>query len=466
MAENISPEAKSFVKTVMITATFGGLLFGYDTGVVNGALPFMAAPDQLNLTPQLEGFVVSALLVGAAIGSVTGGRIADAMGRRKMILILAVIFFCAAMGCTLAPSVNVMIPCRFLLGLAVGGASVTVPVYLAEVSPADRRGRMVTQNELMIVSGQFLAYLCNAVLSVTLEGVGNIVWRYMLSIAAIPAVLLFFGMMKMPESPRWMALKGNFDNALETLKKLRGSDSAASKELQEIKESIASEASIKQFGWGDLMTPWVRRILFIGIGVAVATRFTGVNTIMFYGTQILTEAGFGRQIAIIANVANGLTSVIATFFGIWLLGKIGRVTMFKAGILGTMCSLLIIALAAMNLEGSPSLPYIVLSMTIVFLWFMQSCIGPCLWLIIAEIFPLQLRGLGMGICIFMLWIFDALVGSMFPVVLDQYGLSAAFFVFVFTLMIAFIFVHTCVPETKGKSLEEIEHYFRSGAKTL
>lgn len=466
MAENIDPKSKNFVKTVMICATFGGLLFGYDTGVVNGALPFMAAPDQLNLTPQLEGFVVSALLVGAAIGSVTGGRIADAMGRRKMILILAVIFFCAAMGCTLAPSVNVMIPCRFLLGLAVGGASVTVPVYLAEVSPADRRGRMVTQNELMIVSGQFLAYLCNAVLSVTFSDVGNVVWRYMLSIAALPAVLLFFGMMRMPESPRWMALKGHFDNALETLKKLRGSDSAASKELQEIKESIASEAAIKQFGWGDLMTPWVRRILFIGIGVAVATRFTGVNTIMFYGTQILTEAGFGRQIAIIANVANGLTSVIATFFGIWLLGKIGRVTMFKAGILGTMGSLLIIALAAMNLEGSPSLPYIVLSMTIVFLWFKQSCIGPCLWLIIAEIFPLQLRGLGMGICIFMLWIFDALVGSMFPVVLDQYGLSAAFFVFVFTLMIAFAFTHFCVPETKGKSLEEIEHYFRSGAKTL
>lgn len=213
--EQISPEARAFVRTVMVVATFGGLLFGYDTGVVNGALPYMAAQDQLNLTPQLEGFVVSALLVGAAIGSVVGGRIADAMGRRKMILILAVIFFCAAMGCTLAPSVHVMIPCRFLLGLAVGGASVTVPVYLAEVSPADRRGRMVTQNELMIVTGQFLAYLCNAVLSVTLDHVGNGVWRYMLSVAALPAVLLFFGMMRMPESPRWMALKGHFDDALK-----------------------------------------------------------------------------------------------------------------------------------------------------------------------------------------------------------------------------------------------------------
>ena len=238
-------------------------------------------------------------------------------------------------------------------------------------------------------------------------------------------------------------------------------DNAANKELQEIKESIASDAAIKQFGWSDLMHPWVRRILFIGIGVAVATRFTGVNTIMFYGTQILTEAGFGRQIAIIATVANGSTSVIATFFGIWLLGKIGRVTMFKTGIVGTMLSLLTIALAAMSMEGSPSLPYIVLSMTIVFLFFMQGFIAPCLWLIIAEIFPLQLLALGMGIAIFMLWIFDALVGAAFPVVLDQFGLSATFFVFVFMLMIAFVFVHTCVPETKGKSLEEIEHYFRS-----
>ena len=158
------------------------------------------------------------------------------------------------------------------------------------------------------------------------------------------------------------------------------------------------------------MRPWVRRILFIGIGVAVATRFTGINTIMFYGTQILTEAGFGRQIAIIANVANGLTSVIATFFGIWMLGKIGRVTMFKTGIIGTMLSLLTIALAAMNFEGSPSLPYIVLSMTILFLFFMQGMIVPCLWLLLAEIFPLSLRALGGGICVFCLWLVDACIG--------------------------------------------------------
>lgn len=459
-SEQISPAAKRFIFTVMITSTLGGLLFGYDTGVINGALPYMAQPDQLNLTPALEGFVVSALLLGAAIGSVTGGRIADLMGRRRMILALAVIFFFAALGCTLSPTVYVMLPCRFILGLAVGGASVTVPVYLAEVAPADKRGRMVTQNELMIVSGQFLAYICNAILGTLFDGTGH-VWRYMLFLATLPALALFFGMLRMPESPRWLVLKGKVSDSLAILKKLRGSQNTAIAELNDIQDNIAQQAAIKQFGWKDLKRPWVRHILFIGIGVAVATRFTGVNTIMFYGTQILTEAGFGRQIALIANVANGLTSVLATFVGIWLLGKIGRRTMFLTGICGTMFALIVIALSSIYLSGSTALPFIVLSMTIFFLAFMQACIGPVLWFIIAEIFPLQLRGLGMGICIFFLWIVDFCVGTAFPILLSAIGLGATFFFFVGALIIAFIFVKTCVPETKGKSLEEIERYFRS-----
>lgn len=458
--ETIDASKKKFLYSVMITATLGGLLFGYDTGVVNGALPYMKQPDQLNLTPALEGFVVSALLFGAAIGAVAGGKIADAMGRRKMILVLAVIFFCAAMGCTLAPSVWVMIPCRFILGLAVGGASVAVPIYLAEISPSDRRGRMVTQNELMIVSGQFLAYVCNAVLGTLFDSTGYI-WRYMLFLATLPAIALFFGMMRMPESPRWMILKGLLSDALDVLKKLRSSEIEAIAELNEIEDSIKQETMVKQYSWKDLKRPWILRILLIGIGVAVATRFTGVNTIMFYGTQILTDAGFGRQIALIANVANGLTSVIATLAGIWLLGKMGRRTMFLTGLGGTTTSLLLIALSSMYLSGTAMLPFIVLGMTILFLSFMQGCIAPILWLVIAEIFPLRLRGLGMGICIFFLWIVDFIIGSVFPVLLDTWGLSAAFFFFVVSGIIAMIFVKFCVPETKGKSLEEIERYFRA-----
>lgn len=457
--ENISKSSKHFLYTVMLTSTLGGLLFGYDTGVVNGALPYMAQPDQLNLTPAMEGMVVSALLIGAAFGSVLGGRVADKIGRRRMIICLAVVFFFAALGCTLSPSFYVMVPCRFILGLAVGGASVTVPIYLAEVSPSNARGRVVTQNELMIVSGQFLAYICNAILGVAMEGTAH-VWRYMLFLACIPALGLFFGMLRMPESPRWMALKGNISTALQTLSKLRGNKNEAMAELNEIQDSIAEDAAIQQYGWKDLRRPWIRHILLIGIGVALATRFTGVNTIMFYGTQILTDAGFGRITALIANVANGLTSVLATFLGIWLLTKIGRRTMFMAGFTGTTTSLFLIAMFSMFLADSPVLPFLVLGMTIMFLAFMQGCIGPVLWLIIAEIFPLKLRGLGMGICVFFLWIFDGIIGTAFPIMLSTVGLSASFFVFVGCGLLALLFTKFCLPETKGKSLEQIEKSFR------
>lgn len=458
--EKISLSSRRFLTTIMIVSTFGGLLFGYDTGVVNGALPYMARPDQLDLTPFLEGCVVSGLLFGCAIGSITGGRLADAIGRRHAILYFAVIFFFAALGCTLAPNVYFMITCRVLLGLAVGGASVTVPTYLAEMAPVDRRGRVVTQNELMIVSGQLLAFVFNAILGVSLGHVGH-VWRYMLFLSTLPAILLFFGMRKMPESPRWLALKGRISDSLGILERVRDSKPQAIAELNEIQDNISADAAIDKITWKDLTQPWVRHIILIGIGIAVATRFTGVNTIMFYGTQILTNAGFSTTVALIANVANGVTSVVATLFGMWLLTKIGRRTMFLAGLTGTSTSLLCIALASHFLEGTTILPFLVLSLTITFLAFMQGCIGPVLWLLLAEIFPTNLRGLGMGICVFCLWITDFCIGLAFPVLLNAFGLFFTFLFFVVSGLIAIAFVKFCVPETKGRSLEEIEQSFRA-----
>ncbi|WP_263490114.1 MFS transporter [Bacillus subtilis] len=208
----------SFLRTIILVSTFGGLLFGYDTGVLNGALPYMGEPDQLNLNAFTEGLVTSSLLFGAALGAVFGGRMSDFNGRRKNILFLAVIFFISTIGCTFAPNVTVMIISRFVLGIAVGGASVTVPAYLAEMSPVESRGRMVTQNELMIVSGQLLAFVFNAILGTTM-GDNSHVWRFMLVIASLPALFLFFGMIRMPESPRWLVSKGRKEDALRVLKK-------------------------------------------------------------------------------------------------------------------------------------------------------------------------------------------------------------------------------------------------------
>ncbi|MBR0260447.1 MAG: sugar porter family MFS transporter, partial [Selenomonadaceae bacterium] len=392
MAQGISHE--TYLRRVMIVSTFGGLLFGYDTGVINGALAFMAMPDQLNLSPAMEGLVASGLLAGAAIGSFMGGRIADTAGRRKMILYLAFIFFFAANGCALSPNAEVLIFCRFVLGLAVGGASVTVPAFLAEMAPAERRGRMVTQNELMIVTGQLLAFVVNAAMGVAFGSTGGI-WRYMLAIASTPAVVLWLGMLSVPESPRWLIVQGRIGEALEVLKKIR-EEKRAQKELDEIKETIALESSVQQATYSDLAVPWVRRIVFIAMGVAICQQISGVNSIMYYGTQILTEAGFSTQAALIGNIANGVISVSATFFGIWMMGRHGRRPLIMTGQIGTMACLCAIGIASNVFVGSSALPYVVLCLTVTFLFFQQGFLSPVTWLLLSELFPVRLRGMGMG----------------------------------------------------------------------
>ncbi|AIF52705.1 sugar porter family MFS transporter [Pelosinus sp. UFO1] len=455
---------KSFLRNITVISTFGGLLFGYDTGVINGALPYMSQPDQLNLNAYTQGLVASSLLFGAALGAVVGGFFSDKQGRRKNILYLAIIFFIAALGCTLAPTVPIMVGFRFLLGLAVGGASVTVPTYLAEMSPAEERGRMVTQNELMIVTGQFLAFVFNAIIGVSM-GHDAGVWRYMLVIASLPAVVLWFGMLAMPESPRWLATKGRIGDALRVLQQVR-EENRAQAELNAIQDTIAEEAEIKKATYKDLTIPWIRRIVFIGIGLSFAQQSTGVNSIMYYGTEILKDAGFSTEAALIGNIANGVISVLATFVGIWLLGKVGRRPMLLTGQVGTTLSLLLIAIFSLTMHGSPMLPYVVLSLTVTFLAFQQGAISPVVWLMLSEIFPLRLRGLGMGVSVFCLWVINFLIGLSFPVLLEKFGLSSTFFIFVAMGVFAITFVKIYVPETKDRTLEEVEHDFHHYDKKI
>lgn len=450
---------KSYLLIIMISATFGGLLFGYDTGVINGALPFMSRADQLNLTPFTEGLVTSSLLFGAAIGAFFGGILGDQFGRRKTIVNLAFLFFIAAFGAASAPNVPIMVLFRFILGLAVGGASSMVPAFLAEMAPAERRGRMVTQNELMITGGQLLAYVFNGILGVVWGDVGHI-WRYMLILSVIPSIMLFIGMLIVPESPRWLASKGRKDEALRVLKQIRD-EKRAEAEFKEIQEAVKRDSELKKASIKDFSTPWLKRILFIGIGVAVVQQITGVNSIMYYGTQILRESGFGTEAALMANMANGLISVIAVCFGIWMVGRVNRRPMLIIGLSGTSSSLLFISIFSNILTGSALLPYVVLSLTVVFLAFMQGCIAPVTFLVIAEIFPQRLRGIGSGISIFFLWIVNGIIGFSFPMLLGSVGLSKTFMIFVGLGLLGIWFVYKFMPETNGRSLEEIEEEFLS-----
>lgn len=446
---------------IAFISTLGGLLFGLDTGVINGALPFMSAEGQLNLTPISEGLITSSLLVGAAFGSAIGGRFSDKFGRRKNIMFLAVLFFFAAIGCAASPTANYLIVCRFLLGLAVGGASVTVLTYLAELAPKNKRGRLVTRNELMIVTGQFLAFVFNAFLGIYFSNAGHI-WRVMLGINCIPAVFLFIGMMSMPESPRWLVVKGKISTALDVLQSIRKNKAEAIAEVEEIKNNILAEETLsKSVTYKDIWTnSWIRKIVLIGIGIGIVQQITGINSINYYGTQILKDAGFSMQAALIANTANGVISVTGTLIGIWFIGRVSRRSIFLTGLITTSIVQSLIGIFSITMSGYSFYPWIILLLIVTFMFFFQGCIGPLTWLVMSEIFPARYRGWGMGIAVFCSWIMNATVGFTFPIFLSTIGLSMTFFGFSLCGFLSIIFVYKYVPETKGYSLEEIERRFR------
>lgn len=395
-------------------------------------------------------------MLGAAFGALHGGRLADRHGRRRTILGLAVLFFLGALGTALAPGLKVMVLFRVLLGLAVGGASATVPVFIAELAPAEHRGRLVTQNELMIVTGQLLAYTSNAVIAKTV-GEGG-VWRWMLALATIPAVLLWIGMLFVPESPRWLASRGRFDDAARTLDLIRDAG-AVDAEFDEIKRRVTADTDPPQASWRDLGTPWVRRIVTVGLGLAVLSQLTGVNSIMYFAPKILLDTGLGTQAALTATIANGVVAVIAVSTGMWLLGRYGRRPMLLTGQVGVTISLVLIALCFLLLPESNVRSYLVLASMLTFLLFMQSCIATVFWLMLSEIFPLRLRGFAMGIAVFGTWMANFVVTLAFPPLIDAVG-GTTFLIFAAINVATFVFYLRTIPETRGRSMEAIESYFR------
>ncbi|WP_037142498.1 sugar porter family MFS transporter [Rhodococcoides fascians] len=441
---------------IAVIATFGGLLFGYDTGVINGALEPLR--DDLSLTSFTEGFVVSILIFGAAIGALVGGRLSDRYGRRHNIIMLALVFMVGTLGCVLSPSWEILAVFRFVLGLAVGGASATVPVYLSEISPVERRGSLVTRNEVMIVSGQFAAFVINAIIF-NIWGEHESVWRFMLLVAVAPAIVLFFGMLRMPESPRWLVLQGREDEALEVLRQVR-SEERAQAEMAEVHRLAEEEKLAKTGGVTDLSVRWIRRLIYIGVGLGAANQITGINSVMYYGTQLLSDAGFSSSAAIIANTLNGLFSVLGITVGIFLMNKVNRRTMLIAGFLLTTTFHLLVGLSALLLPDGTVKAYFILVFVVLFVFCMQGTIGPLAWLMLAEIFPLKIRSFAIGLCVFALWIANAAIALLFPPVVAAFGIAATFFIFVGLGVIALIFCITQVPETRGQTLEELETRFR------
>ena len=456
------PVAKHYLLKLTVISTLGGLLFGYDTGVISGALLYLR--EDLGLSSLGEGVVVSSLLFGAMFGALFGGRVADLLGRRRGLMVCGILFLIGALGSALAPGVGFMIVARVLLGLAVGSASVTVPLFLAELAPAERRGRMVTINELMIVSGQLLAFVVNSIIDATIGG--DHIWRWMLGVAAVPAVLLLLGISILPESPRWFALRGRYDEAREVLERSRPADEAA-REYEAIVSSVRMQSSgaARQALRLIRENAWIRRLLVVGAGLAIIQQGSGVNTIVYYGTTILESSGLGASASIVATVALGVVAVIGCLLGIYLLGKFNRRPLLIIGTSGVVGSHLVLALAFL-LPQSTAVSYLILAAMLLFMLFVQTFAGPLIWLMLSEIFPMAIRGFAMGVAIFLLWTVNTVISFVFPIMAESLGSTVTFLIFAVINVGSLIFAIRAVPETGGRSLEDLETSFREhGSRT-
>lgn len=440
-------------KLVYFFGALGGVLFGYDTGVIAGAILFIN--EDLGLSPFTSGLVVSSLLVGAMIGAAFAGPIADATGRRKLVLAAAIIFAVGAIGAALATSAGLLILFRFVLGLAVGAASLIVPLYLAEVAPTEIRGAVASLNQLMIVTGILVAYIANSALA------GAEAWRWMIALAVIPSVLLFLGMLFMPETPRWLASKDRDEEAREVLRRTRD-EAAVEAEMSDIKRVESQEEG----GLEELLASWVRPALLVGMGLAIFQQIIGINTIIYYAPTTLTNVGFGNSAAILANAGIGVINVTMTLVAIRFIDRVGRKPLLLLGAAGMASSLAILGLTSLLLpepSGVSLVGIITLACLALFIAAFAVSWGPIVWVMLGEIFPLKVRGSAMAVATVLLWAANFVVSLSFPVLLEALGIGWLFLGYSLIGLAALFFVRSFVTETKGRSLEKIESDLRERA---
>jgi MFS transporter, SP family, galactose:H+ symporter len=454
MREIVAPSEKHFrgtrfVRLAALFAALGGLLFGYDTGVISGALIFIKR--DFNLTTIAEEIVVSGVLLGATIGAIIGGRMADRFGRRRVLLVTATIFGVGALASALAPTPEILIASRILLGIAIGLSSTTVPVYLSEVSPPDARGWIVSLFQLAVTAGIVSAYLVDYAFA-TVGG-----WRWMLGFAVAPALVFGTGMFFLPETPRWLIRSGQHEIARGVLVRIRDSVDV-DLEITEIETSLAQQ--VQSGSWNDLLHRHVRPALIVGLGLAIFQQITGINTVIYYAPKILQAAGFASASgAILATAGVGMVNFGMTIVAMFLVDRIGRRPLLLIGIAGMMVTL---ALLALSFHGtSPNLAWIAAVCLMGYVASFAISLGPIFWLIIAEIYPLKVRGLAEGTAATFNWASNLIVSLTFLTLLEELGASATFALYAFCSVAAWLFSYYSVPETKGRTLEQIEAFWRT-----
>ena len=447
------PEGKShegslvFVYLVSIVAAVGGFLFGFDTAVINGALPFLRETFQLT-DVQIE-IAASSLLLGCVIGVSFAGSLSDRYGRRRILFLAAGLFFLSAVGAAIPSNLAQFIAARFVGGLAIGVASMLSPLYIAEIAPAEIRGRLVSLNQMAIITG----ITCSYFVSWMLSGIGVSSWRWMFGVAGIPSLLFALGILLMPESPRWLVRQGQFETAGKILSQV-GGKRKAQRELEEIKEAIAQEeGSIVQ-----LFQPGLRRPMLIAIALAILQQVTGINTILYYSSILLTRNNASSASdALRANVVVGLISFVATLIALWIIDKVGRKPLLLTASGGMALSLIGLGIA---FHGASPPQLLILVMIFSYVAFFSVGMGPGVWVIISELFPTSVRGRAMAIATVFLWAACLLVTLSFLSLMNALTPSGTFWLYAFLCVFTLVFIWRFLPETKGKTLEEIEKWWR------
>lgn len=435
---------------IAIVASLGGLLSGYDTGVISGALLFIN--ETWVLPDTLQGFLVSSVLIGAVIGAATNGILADIFGRKKIIMATAVIFILGSILCAFAPNVYVLILSRIFVGFAVGIVNFVVPLYLSEVSPKNLRGTLVSLYQWAITAGILFSYFINAVFA---QAVYN--WRWMLFAGVVPGLVLFIGMCFMSDTPRWLVSKNRDDEAKKVFSKIEP-DIEPEKEIAEIKKTLVDNRQEKTFR----LKKWMIMPFVVGIGIMFAQICTGINTIIYYAPTIFKTAGFDSNLtAIYATTGIGVVNFIMTIIAVFFTDRIGRKPLLYFGLTGVMLSLFALgtSFAFAGVLGS-SLKWVAVGSLVTYIICFAMSLGPIGWILVSEVFPLRIRGIAMSVCTVSNFAFNFFVVGSFPVLLHRIGGAWTFWIFGIVSILCIIFVYFFVPETKGISLEQIESNWR------
>jgi SP family arabinose:H+ symporter-like MFS transporter len=456
-----------YFSVLCFIAAIGGLLFGFDTAVISGANGFLK--EQFRLGPLMRGWLVSSALVGCLIGAAAGGWLSDRFGRKRILLLAGALFVATSLGCSLAAEIHLLIIARLIGGMGVGIASMVVPLYIAEISPAHLRGRMVTFYQFAITIGVLAAYFSNAALLEVAQRYQTStdmvpwlrwmfvdqVWRGMLGSLMLPAGAFFLLLLFVPESPRWLTKQGRADQALEILSRIAGR-SDAQRQMDEIRETISHEAG----NIGQLFQPGMRRALGIAVFLACAGQLSGINAIIYYGPTILEGAGYHTGSALGGQVVFGVVGVVFTLLALWKMDTMGRRPLLFIGTLGIFVSLLMVGLF---FKTGVTTGYLLVLFISMFLASFAFSLGPIPWVVMSEIFPTRIRGRAMSIATLCLWLTNTVICQAFPWMDEHWGPAATFWTYAAMVSPVFLFVWKVMPETKGRSLEELEKLFQPHA---